>query len=241
MFVIYIVYLCVCVCYPSLQHHFPEMSNTKLEWKQLNFSWSRDQGHRLFCPGKRDRKIVGGIQPVVLISSDDITRSDALWLACSHSPAPLGFVFMFVISVVIFGCGCCLLSLVGWVFNDVADVSTNQITWCLPDWQVDCGIEEEDPVISSPHHAPEWMSPQAHRYITDTRTEGLVVNVRTHNSYSTPPPTIIQGFINLLVHKTHVVSRCRHPKSGNWAQASPAANEYHLGDHQDLDQTLHRH
>lgn len=39
------IYMCVFVYYPSLEHHFPKMSNTMLQWEELHFSWTRDERH----------------------------------------------------------------------------------------------------------------------------------------------------------------------------------------------------
>lgn len=59
----YIYYMCVCIYlykhYPSLEHHFPKMSSTKLQREELNFSWMRDERHWFLYSRERqwDRQV----------------------------------------------------------------------------------------------------------------------------------------------------------------------------------------
>lgn len=49
------------------------------------------------------------------------------------------------------------LALVGRVFNDPVEVpAVPQVQGLLPDGQLHRGVEEEDPVIACPDHAPVW-------------------------------------------------------------------------------------
>lgn len=61
----------------------------------------------------------------------------------------------------------------GRVLDDAADVSINQLSWSLPHREMDCGIEEEHSVISSPDHTPE----DTHAHMGESQNEGHTMSL----------------------------------------------------------------